>query len=205
MQDPEKRYHHSRSDFDQHDKDLFIEEGSLEHVYFPPHALSMALGIGALGGIVILIISIVISLANRSVFQTAARQGSNISLGTAQLILGLTCAIYLVSLAISFIDGYVVGKKAVRRLYGFYAGLLVGGIAYLGSVLVEYIPNYPGRANTSTGTSSVAGGLVVLLVTTIIWMILGALFSLWGTFVATRRHPYYLTRQAQKESVEELN
>jgi hypothetical protein len=205
MQDPEKRYHHSRPDFDQHDEDLFIEEGSLEHVYFPPRALPIALGMGALGGILIVIISVATTLTNASVFQTAARQGSNISLSTAQFIVGLTCVIYTVSLVIAFVDGYLVGKKSVRRLYGFYAGLLVGGIAYLGSVLVGYIPNYPSRANTATGTSSVTGGLLVLLITTVVWMLLGALISLWGTFVATRKHPYYLAKRAQEEAVEDLN
>jgi uncharacterized membrane protein len=204
MQDPENRYHHSRPDADQHDKDLFIEEGSLEHIYVPLRALPIALSIGALGGILIVIISVATTLANASAFQTAARQGNNISLSTAQLIVGLTCVIYTVSLVVAFVAGYLVGKKAVRRLYGFYAGLLVGGIAYIGSILVAYIPNYPGRANTAAGTSPVAGGLLVLLITTVVWMVLGALISLWGAFTATRKHPYYLAKQAQEDAEELL-
>lgn len=204
MQDPEKRYHHSRPGFNRHDEELFIEEGSLEHVYLPLRALPIALGIGALGGILIVIISVATTLVNASVFQTAARQGSNISLSTAQFIVGLTCVIYTVSLVVAFLDGYFVGKKAVRRLYGFYAGLLVGGIAYIGSVLVEYIPNYPGRANTATANTSATGGLLVLLITTVVWMLIGALISLWGTFTATRKHPYYLAKQAREDEEETL-
>ena len=208
MQYPEKHYPNSHSGFDQHDAELFIEEGSLEHIYLPSRALPAALGIGALGGILIILISVVTTLTNASIFQTAARQGNNISLSTAQFIVGLTCVIYTVALAVAFVDGYFVGKKAVRRLYGFYAGILVGGIAYVGSVLVAYIPNYPGHVNNVTTTAPTSAGLLILLVTAVVWMVIGALISLWGTFTATRKHPYYVAKQAQKNAqydLDELN
>jgi hypothetical protein len=194
----------SPSGFNQHDAELFIEEGSLEHIYIPPRALPTALGLGALGGILIIIISAVTTLSNASTFQTAARQGNNIALSTAQLIVGLTCVIYTVALVIAFVDGYLVGKTAIRRLYGFYAGILVGGIAYIGSVLIQYIPNYPGHVNNATVTAPAAGGLLVLLITAIVWMAFGALIGLWGTFTATRKHPYYIEKQAQKDARDAL-
>ena len=64
---------------------------------------------------------------------------------------------------------------------------------YIGSFVVNYIPNYPGHlASTSTtNAGNVTGGLLTSLVVLIIQGFIGGLFGLWGAWAATRRNPYY--------------
>ncbi|GCF09880.1 hypothetical protein [Dictyobacter arantiisoli] len=199
MQDSEKHYSNSRPAFD-YGNDSSLEEGSLASTSFPPHGLRNALGIGILGGLLTVVISIGTTLSNTSLFRTAASQGDNMSLGTAQTILGLSCLNYTLALLVAFGVGFLVGKKSVRRLYGFYAGALVGAVSYIGGIVLQYIPNYPGRlTNTATASSTTASGILLLVVFVLVWALIGALISLWGTQTATRKHPYYLAKKAQQE------
>ncbi len=159
----------------------------------PRNALLSALGAGAAGGLLSLFLTIAITLVNSGLFQEAARLGDKMPYNTATTIAGLQCLDLLFSLVICFITGFIVGRLAVKRLYGFYAGILVGAIYNIGGQILQYISNYPGNraATTPTAGSAVAGGILFLLVLLLIWSLVGGLVALWGTWTATRRHPYY--------------
>lgn len=194
------------SNSEQHDPDSvtsndnYIDEREYsEPPSLPPNGLAVALGVGCVGGVVAALISIATTLLNASVFQDVARLGDKITYGTAQYVAGLTCFTYTVTLILAFVAGFVVGKRSVRRLYGFYAGALVGAISYLGSSLVQYIPNYPGHVGGAAVAASPLGGILVLLLFTLIWAVVDALIGLWGAFTATKRHPYYLAKQIAAE------
>ncbi|GCE19352.1 hypothetical protein [Dictyobacter kobayashii] len=199
MSNSEKHYPTSRPDSVASDADYIDEREYVEAPSLPPNGLTVALGVGCVGGVLAALLSIATTLFNASAFQEVARLGDKISYGTAQYIAGLTCLTYTVTLILAFVAGYVVGKRAVRRLYGFYAGALVGAISYLGSSLVQYIPNYPGHISSSAVSASALSGTLVLLLFALIWAVVGALIGLWGAFTTTKRHPYYLAKQAQVE------
>ncbi|GCE26981.1 hypothetical protein KDA_24650 [Dictyobacter alpinus] len=171
-----------------------------ESLTLPPHGLALALGIGCLGGILAAVLSIAIRFANSSVFQEVARQGDKISYNTALYITGLGCLSYIIGLVLSFVAGFLVGKRAVRRLYGFYAGALAGGISYLVPALISMLPGFAnGMSSTAPTTSNFILGIVIW---TLIWALSGALLGLWGTFTATKKHPYYLAKKAAAAAAE---
>jgi len=84
----------------------------------------------------------------------------------------------------------IVGRIAVRRRLGFLAGALAGAIFYLITFLVSLIASYPGNLAVN-GTTMTAGSLVISFLLLCLWSIGGGLVSLFGTWVATVRHPYY--------------
>jgi MFS family permease len=194
MQDSEKQYANTRS-YLINDDDSFAEEPSLPH-----NGLPTALITGIIGGLFNVAISVVTTLMNTSTYQDAARSGDAMSLATAQLLFSLSCINYVVALVVSFVAGFIVGKLAVSRRLGFYTGALVGAVTYLGSALLQYIPNYPGHISSSTSSVMFTiNGVLFMLLLTIIWAFVGALISLWGTFIASKKHPYYQAKLAQQE------
>jgi hypothetical protein len=38
--------------------------------------------------------------------------------------------------------------------------------------------------------------VLVLALFALVWALIGALISLWGAFMATKKHPYYLAKSA---------
>jgi hypothetical protein len=87
--------------------------------------------------------------------------------------------------------GFVMGKTRIERRAGFYAGATAGAVMYIGSFVVNYIPNYPGHINSDVSASNVGGGLVTALAILLIQGFIGGLFGLWGAWAATRNSPYY--------------
>jgi hypothetical protein len=87
--------------------------------------------------------------------------------------------------------GFIVGKIAVRRRLGFLAGALAGAFFYLITFLASLIASYPGNL-AGNGTTLTTGSLVISCLLLGLWSIGGGLVSLFGTWVATVRHPYYL-------------
>lgn len=165
-----------------------------EPLTLPPHGLAIALGIGCLGGILAAVLSVAIKFANSSAFQEVTRLGDKVSYHTALYVTGLGCLSFVIGLVLSFVAGFFAGKRAVRRLYGFYAGALVGGISYLGAALISMIPGF---ANGMSSTVPSASNLILgLAIWTLIWAFSGALLGLWGAFTATKKHPYYLAKRA---------
>ncbi len=170
-----------------------------EEFTLPHNGLLYSLSAGLLGGLVVALISVAITLINASAFQEAARLQDRMSFATASTLTGLTCLSYFIALVICFASGFVAGHFAVRRMYGFYAGALAGALTYIGGFVVQYIPNSPGHIASNSSVGALAGGIVFVLVLLLIYAVLGALMGLWGAQVATRRHPYYRVQVVQEE------
>lgn len=160
----------------------------------PSRGFRHAMITGALGGILGVLLNVAITLLNSPTFQKANSEGANITYTTALTLLGLQCLNFFVSLLICFFVGFIVGRIAVQRRLGFYAGMLTGAILYLAAFFTRYIPNYPGNlaSNAPTNVGLFTGGLIVSLVFLLIWAIIGGVISLWGAWTATRKHAYYL-------------
>lgn len=169
----------------------------------PKNGLQYALGIGIGAGLLTAILGVLITLLNASTFQEAARLQEKMPLSIAQTIAGLNCLSYFLALLVCFAAGYVAGKVAVRRLFGFYAGALAGALTYLGGIVTQYIPNYPGHIASSSTAGAVAGGIFFLITLLLIYAAVGGLMGLWGARTVTRRHPYYLARQQEEDEREE--
>jgi hypothetical protein len=96
----------------------------------------------------------------------------------------------LLNFTLCLLVGLIVGKIAVRRRLGFLAGALTGAVFYLITFLTSLIANYPGNL-AGSGTTMTTGCLVFSCLLLCLWSIGGGLVSLFGTWVATVRHPHY--------------
>jgi hypothetical protein len=172
-----------------------FEEDEEEGTSFslPARGVPYAIIAGIVAGVLGILLNLAITFLNATLFQQAAKAGSNITYNTALAVVGVQCLNFLLSLFVCFLAGYFVGKMAVQRRLGFYAGAVAGVIMYVISLLVHYIPGYPGNtpANSPTETAGAAAGVITIIVFLFIWSFIGGLISLWGAWMATRRHPYY--------------
>jgi hypothetical protein len=162
----------------------------------PRNGLRNAIIAGVIAGALCIIQSIVITIANASTYKAfdAATQ-TTVKDALAFTIFGFALLTFFISMLIILIAGFIIGRTAVRRWFGFLAGFIAGILTYAFSFLVQYIPNYPGThgANgTTTGTAALAGGIFISLIFLLIWGIIGGLVSLLGAWLATRKHPYYV-------------
>ena len=190
MQDPD-RVSPSRRPSSYPDDEYQDEEPALAP--HPNNGLPFALLIGLLAGAFIAAFNIVLTYLNASTYNAAARASQSAASTYAGIIVGLWCLNIVISLLVCFGSGFFLGKTRIERRLGFYAGATAGVIMYIGSFVVNYIPNYPGHlASTSTtNAGNVTGGLLTSLVVLIIQGFIGGLFGLWGAWAATRRNPYY--------------
>lgn len=197
MQDSEKQYPNRHSDL--------INDVDTELPPLPRNGFPIALLAGIVGGLLNVAISVATTLSNLPAYHDAVRLGNNMSMATAQLLVGLSCLNYTIELVVSFLVGFIVGKTAVSRRLGFYAGAILGAVTYIGGALLQYVPGYPGHISSSSSTplSSIQGILFTLLLI-IIWALVGALISLWGTYLASKKHPYYQAKLQAKYRQEEL-
>lgn len=207
MQESEKQYPIRRraSERSGHvpDSDYDIDEN--ERLAVPPaNGLFYVLSIGIGGGLLTAIIGVLITLLNASTFQEAARLQEKMPFAIAETIAGLNCLSYFLALLVCFATGYLVGKVAVKRLFGFYAGALAGAITYLGGIVTQYVPGYPGHIASTSTAGAVAGGIFFLITLLLIYAAIGGLMGLWGAWTVTRRHPYYLARRQAQEEEDEM-
>lgn len=137
-----------------------------------------ALILGAVAGILSVIVNISITLSNLPTFQLVAREGDHVNYNTALAVTGLQCLNFFVTLLVFLVAGYFVGRFVVQRRLGFYAGMLAGIIIYLSSFIVNYIPNYPGKFTPD---------IVTAIVFLCIWSFIGGMTGLLGAWIATRR------------------
>ncbi len=161
----------------------------------PRHGLRTALLAGLIAGALCIIQSIILTLANASTY-TAYDKATQATVKNALAftIFGIGLLTFFISMLIILIAGFIVGRAAVKRSYGFLAGFIAGILTYALGFLIQYIPNYPGTAGANgsvTGTGPLVGGLFITIIFVLIWGIVGGLVSLLGTWLATRRHPYY--------------
>ncbi|QBD79535.1 hypothetical protein EPA93_27565 [Ktedonosporobacter rubrisoli] len=174
----------------------------LEETTLPNRGFGYALIGGIVAGILEMLINVALTLFNDPVLTEAAVQGKAMSLTTAYMALGVQCLNFVISLAICFIAGFVIGKITLQRTLSFYCGAIAGIILYLGSFVTRYIPGYPGDiSSTAPGLNAGAftGGIVLTIVFFLIWCMIGGLLGRWGGWLATRRHPYYLEEVAEEE------
>ncbi|HLI08314.1 MAG TPA: YrzE family protein [Ktedonobacteraceae bacterium] len=161
----------------------------------PRHGLRTAILAGIIAGVLCIIQSIIITMANASTyaaFEKATQAAVKNAL--AFTIFGIGLLTFFISMVIILVAGFIVGRAAVKRSYGFLAGFIAGILTYALSFLIQLIPNYPGTkgANGSiTGTGPLVGGIFITIIFVLIWGIVGGLVSLLGAWLATRRHPYY--------------
>ena len=214
MQDPEQEYpprqlksngyRHSlngtplpaRSSVPNQEPPQQAEEEEEEHApQLPTRRLPIALIAGVIIGLVCIGQVVLITFANSSVYQRAsATLPAKLTVSLALALVGLRVLTSLISAVIYLIGGFITGRIVVQRRLGFLAGFVAGVITYGAGFLLSYIPNYPGNLPTSRGTGNVAeiaGAIAISLVSLLIAGGFAGLISLFGAWLATRRHRYY--------------
>ena len=164
-------------------------------VDLPRNRLKNAAIAGLIAGVLCSIESIVIAFINTANYQQAAAiPAAKLPVSLAFTLVGVACLTFFVGLVICLIAGYVVGRVAVQRRLGFLTGFIAGIVTYGISFLLNYIPNYPGHlpGSSTSNAGVVVAGLGVILILFLIWGVVAGLVSLFGTWLATRRHPYYV-------------
>jgi len=148
---------------------------------------------GVIAGVFTALLTLVITLAFAGTFHAASQQIAvdRLTVKTALALAGLEFLNFTLSLLIGFVVGLIIGRIAVRRRLGFLAGALAGAVFFLITFLVSLISSYPGNL-TVNGTTRTTGSLVISFLLLCLWSMGGGLVSLFGTWVATVRHPQYL-------------
>ena len=154
-----------------------------------------ALIAGVIAGALSSVESIIVAFANTSTYQQASKYASDkLPVSHAFTLVGMACLTFIISMLICLIAGYITGRVSVQRSLGFLAGFVAGIVTYGISFLLNFIPNYPGHIASSgpANTGIVLGGIVVILIFFLIWGVIAGLVSLFGAWLATRHHPYYV-------------
>lgn len=164
-----------------------------QRTFLPQRGLYYAAIAGVIAGVLTALLTILVTLVFAGTFHAASKQIAvdTLTVKTALALAGLELLNFTISLLIGFVVGLIVGRIAVRRRLGFLAGALAGAIFYLITFLVSLISSYPGNLVVN-GTARTTGSLVISLLLLCLWCIGGGLVSLFGTWVATARHPHYL-------------
>ena len=174
-----------------------VEEGAEDALQLPEHGGRTALIVGIVGGLVSALLPVIIVLLAQGLYAEAGRLGDKMPYSLAQTIFLLNCLGLLLNMAVAFGAGYITGRLVVRRGLGFYAGALVGAITYIVNTLMNWIPGYPARLPSSAGsapvqtTTGVLIGSLILLVSLIVYALVGGLMGRTGAAAATNKHPYY--------------
>lgn len=175
----------------------FYEDEEAPPPPLPANGIVYTLLVGVAGGIIAFGVNVAITFINSPLFQKQIQEGKNLSYNTALAVLGVSCLNFVVTLVIYAIIGFVIGKVAVQRRLAFWAGAIAGAIVYGASFLTAYIPGYPSTqasAGNPVPTPSVSGTMTAIGISVVFFLItalIGALLSLFGAWLATRRHPYY--------------
>jgi len=148
---------------------------------------------GVVAGVLAALLTIVITLVNAGTFHAASLQIAmdRLTVKTALALAAWELLNFTLSLLVGLFVGLIVGRIAVRRRLGFLAGALAGAVFYLMIFLVSLISSYPGNLAVN-GTTMTTGSLVISFLLLCLWSIGGGLVSLFGTWVATVRHPHYM-------------
>ena len=163
-----------------------------QRTFLPQRGLYYAAIAGVIAGVVTALLTMVVTLVFAGTFYAASQQIAvdKLTVKTALAMAGLELLNVTLSLLIGFVVGLIVGRIAVRRRLGFLAGALAGAVFYLITFLVSLISSYPGNLAVN-GASLTTGSLVISFLLLCLWCIGGGLVSLFGTWVATVRHPHY--------------
>jgi len=161
----------------------------------PRNRLQNAVIAGLIAGVLFSIENIIIVFANTANYQQAATfTAAKLPFNLALTLVGVACLTFFIGLLICLFAGFITGKVAVQRRLGFLTGFIAGVVTYGISFLLNYIPNYPGHLSSSSPSNVgvVVSGFFVILLFFLIWGIIAGLVSLFGTWLATRHHPYYV-------------
>jgi len=163
------------------------------HALLPQRGLYYAVIAGIIAGVFTALLTMMITLVNAGAFHAASQQIAvdRLTVRTALALAAWELLNFTLSLLVGFLVGFIVGRIAVRRRLGFLAGALAGATFYLITYLVSLIPSYPGNLAVNE-TTMTTGSLVISFLLLCLWSIGGGLVSLFGTWVATVKHPYYL-------------
>ncbi|HEV2656876.1 MAG TPA: hypothetical protein VGT82_18055 [Ktedonobacteraceae bacterium] len=183
----------SNEEYDEEYSDSEDEEDFLAAFVLPEHRLRFALLVGALTGILMIAIHFLVPFLDVAAFQKAATLGDKMSYDTAVAVAGLDCLSTALDIVVCGVLGYVIGRYAVQRRLGFFAGLLAGIVLYLGISIISYLPGYPGNANIPAFSPTF---ILPLIIIALFYGIVGGLVSLLVTWITTRRHPYYYHEEA---------
>ena len=162
----------------------------------PPGGVRKMLSISLVAGIIVAIVNVVFTLVNAPLYHQAASYANHptqMPLNVASSIFGLFILESVIGLIIYFIAGFITGRVAVARKFGFYGGFVASAIALIIGYIVGQIPNYPGSLNTGfSNPLKAGGGIIAALIFLIIAGLIGGLLGWLGARLATRRHPYYV-------------
>ena len=164
-----------------------------QRTFLPQRGLYYAVIAGVIAGVFTALLTIVVTLVFAGTFHAASQQIAvdRLTVKTALALAGLLLLNFTLCLLVGLLVGFIVGKIAVRRRLGFLAGALAGAVFYLIIFLASLISSYPGNLAVN-GTTMTTGSLVISCLLLCLWSIGGGLVSLFGTWVATVRHPHYL-------------
>ena len=173
-----------------------IPQGSADaqqRPFLPGRGLYYAMIAGIITGVFTALLTTVIVLLNTGTFHAASLQIAvdRLTVKTALALAAWELLNFTLSLLAGLLLGGIIGRIAVRRRLGFLAGTLAGAIFSLITFLVSLIASYPGNLVVNR-TPLTAGSLVVSLLLFCLWSIGGGLVSLFGTWIVTVRHPYYI-------------
>src|SRR5947209_4758654 len=161
----------------------------------PPGRFKNALIAGVIAGALCSVESIIIAFANTFTYQQASKYASDkLPVSLALTIVGMACLSFFIGLLICLIAGYITGRVSVQRSLGFLAGFVAGVVTYGISFLLNFIPNYPGHiaGGGPANAGIVVGGIVIVVIFFLVWGVIAGLVSLFGAWLATRQHPYYV-------------
>jgi hypothetical protein len=166
-----------------------------QHAILPQRGLSSAAIAGGIAGVLAALLTIVITLMNTGTFHAAQQQIAvdRLTVKTALALAAWELLTFTLSLLIGFFVGLIIGRIAIWRRLGFLTGALAGAVFFLITFFVNLIPSYPGHLLTVNGMAMTTGSLVISVLFLCLWSMGGGLVSLFGTWVATARHPYYLS------------
>ena len=211
MRDAEQEYprHQSeRGEHEHHDPFAIQEEGELETRQDRPihqresastpelprgHARN-ALIIGIVLGVLATVQSVIITLNNADLYHEVVAQGQHVLASTATALFGVAALEFVISLLIYFIGGLIIGRVAVHRRWAFIGGFVGGILSSLIGAVLKQIPSYPnaGTGGFSSSALGLGGGLAALAISTILLGVFYGLICLFGAWLMTRRHPYYV-------------
>lgn len=163
----------------------------------PAGGTGKMLGISLVAGILVGILNIVFTLVNAPLYQQAASYAnhpSQMPLNVASAVFGLFVLTSVIGLIIYFIAGFITGRVAVARKFGFFGGFVASAIAQIIGFIVGQIPNYPGKINSGVSSNplNIGGGLITALIILVLVALIGGLLGWLGAKLATRRHPFYV-------------
>jgi hypothetical protein len=161
-----------------------------------PHARGRkALIAGLFAGVIYEVARVTITLVNADLYRKGASYAvTDMPAGLAFTLSLLGALGYAVAVVAFFIVGLIIGRISVHRRWAFIGGFIGGLLCCLVSSILQQIPSYPSATHTgfSGGLVGISGGFAVLIIYSLIGSVVIGLICLFGAWLTTRRHPYYV-------------